>query len=275
MKVITIARNPKNSPNMTANDAAILECVTKELAAMGAEVIAIGEKDEIPEDADIVCHMSRTAEVLKKLKEAEKRGVAVRNTPDAVENCSRIRVMDILANHGIAQPEFHIIEKEEELNNLAYPAWIKRGDGWSCHKDDVCFVTNITAAQKAIGDMRQRGIESFVYTAHCKGDIVKFYGVDNSYFTYSYPNHEKTKFGLEKINGTIKHYPFDVDAMRETIFNAAMAVGLSFYGGDCIVDGTGKIFLIDLNDFPSFSSVREEASKEIANSLMKIKEKNI
>lgn len=275
MKIITIARNPKNSPNMTANDAAILECVSRELTAMGAEVVAISETDDIPEDADIVCHMSRTAEVLQRLKEAEKHGVKVSNTPEAVENCSRIASMRLLDDNNIPQPTYRIIEQEEDLTALPFPAWIKRGDGWSCHKDDISFADNCEDAIRAINGMRQRGIESFVYTAHCKGDIVKFYGVGDSYFTYGYPDIEKTKFGLEKINGTIKHYPFDADAMRRIVFDAARAVGLDIYGGDCIVDEKGEIFLIDLNDFPSFSSVREEAAKEIANSLMKIKEKNI
>lgn len=275
MKIITIARNPKNSPNMTANDAAILECVSRELTAMGAEVVAISETDDIPEDADIVCHMSRTAEVLQRLKEAEKHGVKVSNTPEAVENCSRIASMRLLDDNNIPQPTYRIIEQEEDLTALPFPAWIKRGDGWSCHKDDISFADNCKDAIRAINGMRQRGIESFVYTAHCKGDIVKFYGVGDSYFTYGYPDIEKTKFGLEKINGTIKHYPFDADAMSRIVFDAARAVGLDIYGGDCIVDEKGEIFLIDLNDFPSFSSVREEAAKEIANSLMKIKEKNI
>jgi hypothetical protein len=35
------------------------------------------------------------------------------------------------------------------------------------------------------------------------------------------------------------------------------------------VDEKGNISLIDLNDFPSFSSVREEAAKEIAKSIIK------
>ena len=60
MKIATIARNPQNSPNMTANDAAILSSVAKELTLMGAEVVAIDKNGDIPEDTDVVCHMSRT-----------------------------------------------------------------------------------------------------------------------------------------------------------------------------------------------------------------------
>lgn len=268
MKIVTIARNPDNSPNMVANDAAILECVTKELVTMGAEVIAIGEEEEIPDDTDIVCHMSRSHKVISRLNAAEKRGVAVINTAKAVENCSRIATMQLLEKNNIQQPFFRIIEQEEDLKELPFPAWIKRGEGWSCHKDDVCFASDVSKAKEAIAGMHKRGITSFIYVSHCKGDIIKFYGVGDSYFTYSYPDAEKTKFGLEKINGEIGHYPFDVDKMRKMVFEAAKATGLSIYGGDCIVDENGFIDLIDLNDFPSFSAVRDEAAKEIAKHII-------
>lgn len=268
MKIVTIARNPDNSPNMVANDAAILDCVAKELTSMGAEVVAIDENAEIPEDTDTVCHMSRSPKVLHKLTGAEKKGISVFNTAKAVKNCSRVATMQLLEKNNIPQPFFRIIEQEEDLTELPYPAWIKRGEGWSCHKDDVCFANDINKAKEIIAGMRKRGISSFVYTSHRKGDIIKFYGVGDNYFTYSYPNAEKTKFGLEKINGEIKHHPFDADTMRKIVFDAAKAVGLSIYGGDCIVNEKGEISIIDLNDFPSFSSVREEAAKEIAKHII-------
>lgn len=270
MKIVTIARNPKNSPNMADNDSAILNSITNELTRLGAIVIAIDEGGNIPEDTDIVCHMSRTPKVLIKLKEAETDGIQIVNTPEAIESCSRIEFMQILKKHNIPQPDFCIIEKIEDLENVTFPAWIKRGNGWSCHKDDICYATTYKEAVKAFNMMQERGIGKAVYSRHCKGDIIKFYGVGERYFTYSYPIAEKTKFGLEKINGAINHYDFDINAMRDIVFRAAKAIGLNIYGGDCIVNEKGEIFLIDLNDFPSFSSVREEAAKEIAQNIIDI-----
>ena len=72
MKIVTIARNPKNSPNMVTNDAAILESISKELTVLGANVVALDEGADIPDDTHLVCHMSRTPEVLEKLKDAQK-----------------------------------------------------------------------------------------------------------------------------------------------------------------------------------------------------------
>jgi glutathione synthase/RimK-type ligase-like ATP-grasp enzyme len=59
--------------------------------------------------------------------------------------------------------------------------------------------------------------------------------------------------------------------MRDIVTKAANAVGLDIYGGDCIVNNNGDIQLIDLNDFPSFSSVRDEAAKKIAEFIMNSK----
>ena len=44
----------------------------------------------------------------------------------------------------------------------------------------------------------------------------------------------------------------------------AAAVGLEIYGGDCIVCADGTWYMIDFNDWPSFSRCREEAADAIA-----------
>ena len=269
MKIATIARNPDNSPNMVANDAAILECITKELRKSGHNVIAIDETGGIPDGIEVICHMSRKHEVLEKLKAAEKDGTRVTNPPAAVNNCSRIEFMHILKENNIPQPVFRIIEKPEDFNGLKFPAWIKRGEGWSCHKDDVSYATDINEAVKFLACMQERNIRRIVYTEHCKGDIIKFYGIGKDFFRHCYPAADKSKFGLERINGYTRFYNFDIQRMHEIAARAAEAIGLEIYGGDCIVDSDGNIFIIDLNDFPSFSAVRNEAAKEIARIITK------
>ena len=56
--------------------------------------------------------------------------------------------------------------------------------------------------------------------------------------------------------------------MRNIVTSAAKATGVEIFGGDCIVNDRGEIFLIDLNDFPSFTAVRNEAAKEIAKYIV-------
>ena len=38
--------------------------------------------------------------------------------------------------------------------------------------------------------------------------------------------------------------------------------------GDAIITPQGEIFIIDINDFPSFSAIRDIAAKEIATLIM-------
>lgn len=263
MKIASIARDVENSPNMALHDAAILECIAKELIALGAEVVPI--KNLSNDDSyDAILHMSRTYSTLDNLARAEERGTIVLNSTESVKRCSRISFMNILQSNGIKQPPFNIIEEEITLEGLPYPAWIKKADGWSCHKDDVAFARNATEAKKIFRNMRDRGISKAICSLHIDGDLIKFYAVNDNWFHYCYPEAEKTKFGLEMLNGNPRKLPFNIETMKETIFMAARCIGISIYGGDCIVDAKGDIHIIDLNDFPSFSAVREQAAREIA-----------
>ena len=266
IKIATIARNPIDSPNMTANDAAILERVTALLKEQGADVVNIGQGEEIPHDAQVVCTMSRTANTIEQLKRAEEHGIIVMNSTTAVKNCSRKRFMEILRCNGIPQPAYSIVDSTAVPSNACYPCWIKKADGWSNHKDDICYAQNSEEATRAIELMEQRGIKEFIQMQHSHGDIVKFYGIADRLFHYSYPG--SGKFGHEKINGAPRHYAFDDTALKDIAHRAARAIGLEIYGGDAIITLQGEIFIIDINDFPSFTAVREAAAAEIAQLII-------
>ena len=113
--------------------------------------------------------------------------------------------------------------------------------------------------------MEQRGIADHVVSAHVTGDLVKFYGVRGTdFFRYYYPTDDgQTKFDDEQHNGQAHHYPFDVNHLQQQATRLAEAVGISIYGGDCIVRADGSYCVIDFNDWPSFSRCREEAADAI------------
>ena len=265
-RIATIARNPIDSPNMTANDAAILQCVTAALAQRGAEVISIGDDEEIPAGTQVVCTMSRTAATLERLRQAREQGIIVVNTPQAIANCSRRRFMEILRRNDIPQPPFKTVNDATEIDGNIFPCWIKKADGWSCHKDDVSYSQTTKEATATIEEMASRGITAYIQMQHCPGDIIKFYGIGNNFFHYCYP--ASGKFGKEVINGKTKYHHFDNAKLRSIAQKAALAIGLQIYGGDAIVTPQGDIFIIDINDFPSFTAIRETAAIEIANLIM-------
>lgn len=266
IRVATIARDSADSPNMASNDAAILERIGSMLTERGAVVTQIDGNTEIPQESDIICSMSRTASTLHWLKAAEARGVKVMNPPTAVERCSRIEFMKILSDNNIPQPLYKIIDTADELLDECFPCWIKKAEGWSNHKEDVSFAQTKEEATAAVEQLASRGIGEFIQMQHCKGDIVKFYGIGNRLFHYSYP--VNGKFGHEKINGAPQNYIFDADKLKGIAQRAAEAIGLVIYGGDAIISSKGDITIIDINDFPSFTAIREEAAREIAEIIM-------
>ena len=52
--------------------------------------------------------------------------------------------------------------------------------------------------------------------------------------------------------------------------SSADILGLDVYGGDAIISPDGSISMIDMNDWPSFAPVRDEAKKHIANLIYKM-----
>jgi glutathione synthase/RimK-type ligase-like ATP-grasp enzyme len=81
---------------------------------------------------------------------------------------------------------------------------------------------------------------------------VKFYGV-----------RETDLFHWYYLNG-VRKTPFAAGKLREIASAAADILGPYVYGGDAIIGVDGSITVIDINDWPSFAPVREEASRAIA-----------
>jgi hypothetical protein len=90
--------------------------------------------------------------------------------------------------------------------------------------------------------MRSRGVSDIVFQHHREGQEVKFYGVGRNFYR-----------------------PEGLSALREKALEAAAEKGLEVWGGDAVIGAGGDIHIIDLNDWPSFSSCREEAAKAIAH----------
>lgn len=278
MKIAAIERSPLHSPGMVENDRAILGATAHKLMQAGHSV-HIMNSSPTDKKYDAVVSMARDSDTLDALQGLEEYGTIILNSPTAVRRCSRNLFTEILALNRIPQPQYSIIESSR-LPAEGYPLWFKRADGWSCHPQDVSFVQSPDKAAEAIKSMQARGIDRIICSRHIVGDIIKFYGVSGTkasqaLFRLHYPNVEKTKFGLEKHNGPCCNHPFDPVELQETAFAAARAIGLDIFGGDCIVSSDGKIHIIDINDFPSFTAYRNEAAEAIALlTIERVKEKN-
>ena len=267
MKIAAIPRALADSPNMSEKDMALFRLTVEKLSEEGHCTVVIEDGDEIPAGCDAIFHMTRTAQMLDRIAAREKEGAAAINSAAATRNCSRITFTEILTREGIEQPPYTLLDTSMSTTPaLRFPGWLKKSDGWSSHPDDVQYIATKEALINAIGNLRTRGIDKAIYSEHIEGDIVKFYGIgrnDNrdKFFRLHYPT--DGKFGHEKINGVPHKYPFDEEKLRTTVFKAAAAIGVEIFGGDCIISPDGEIYIIDINDCPSFSAYREEAAEEI------------
>ena len=253
MKILMIQRAEMFSPNSVEKDKAILETVGARLMAAGHQVDYVSEEQPIaPEQYDRVMSMGRLPETLDKL-----RNLDAINSSAGIENCARCKLEQIMIAQGMPMPP-----KEGR-----HGYWLKRGDAAAQSKDDVQYAATRAELDAKISAFNERGINQYTISAHVKGDLVKFYGVKGTgFFRYYYPTDDgESKFGDELRNGEARHFPFEVEALHGCTEQLAKAVGISVYGGDCIVTEDGKYYIIDFNDWPSFSRCREEAGEAIAS----------
>lgn len=262
MKVLSVLRDVRYSPNSETNDRSIMESVVRLLQDAGHHVDVVAEA-ELPATGrclygyDICLTMGRRPETLEIMKEMEHDGTVVLNSAAGLERCRRSTLDTLMRRHGVSMPpqEGH------------HGWWLKRGDASAQDADDVIFCQQPEDVEKAMRAFRSRGITDVVKSAHVEGDLVKFYGVlGTGFFHTLYPTSVgRSKFGAERMNGMPHYYSYDKRRLQSEAERLSQLALTPIYGGDCIVDAEGRFYIIDFNDWPSFSPCREEAAAAIAS----------
>ena len=241
MKILGISRGSQYSPNHISNDAAIFNGVMQELQKIGFRVVTCTEEQFVSEHltADVIVDMARDQATLQRLLQLEREGSLIINSPQGIENCVRLPMTKLLLQNSVPHPESVIIKTQEEqcADSFPYPCWIKRGDSHALVKEDVCYATTPEEAKAVLADFRNRHIPTAVINKHLQGDLIKFYGVQGTdFFYWFYPSPcSHSKFGLEKINGVAKGFPFDVEVLRHYATQASKVLHVPIYGGDAVV----------------------------------------
>ena len=252
-RIIAIQRDTRFSPNSVSRDREIFELVCREIDSE----IPIIDESQLSDylSADVYISMARLPESLSTLEKLKEEGRIVINDARAVESCTRSKLDTIMTLNNIPKPP----QKGEN----GY--WLKRGDAAAQEENDVVFCPDEESLQDSCRHFIQRGISDYTISAHVVGDVIKFYGVSNGFFRYFYPTDDHhMKFKHELINGKAHHYAFDVDALKNETTRLAKLIGIDVYGGDVIVDKNGLFYIIDFNDWPSFSRCKTEAAKAIS-----------
>ena len=255
--IVGIRRDTRFSPNQVGNDEAIFSAVARWLEEAGHRVRIYSESEFLAgqgTDAHLIFTMLRSKAAVAKLQEWERSGGFAINS-----------------GFGIPYPVSWICRTAKGVPPTLHaagfrPCWVKRADAHTIHREDVAYAGTEEELVALLARCAARGVESVVINEHIEGDLLKFYGVadSGSFFHWFYPQASgHSKFGLEAINGLPRGIRFDEEALRYLCRRAADALQIQVYGGDCIVTPGGQIYLIDLNDWPSFTPCRQEAAAAI------------
>lgn len=274
LKILAISRAPKFSPGNVENDVAILREVADCLSREGYNLKLISEEEflKFPTDCKVIINMCRGEDSVRKLRQLEKEGCIVINSAQGIENSRRKNMTRLMERATIPSAD-NILMSRENLSVIPgdenwspsvkrllekheiEKCWIKKGDGYTTDKNDICFCNSPAEVEAALREMFERGEEGAILSRHIEGDLVKFYGIAGQpYFHWYYPEGGQNKFDVKELEATSR--------MLAKIF------GLTIYGGDCIVREDGSYAVIDFNDWPSFKVCRKEAAHHITAAII-------
>ena len=268
MRALGILREAQNSPGRESDDALILNAVMDQLSILKTETALITPEIFDRTDVsgyDIIVPMCETYPRLMRLKKIEaETGVMVINPSDSVLGCYRTRMLESFARTPALSYPPTEVRRTTAAANLSAPAfeadggyWVKRGDVHNTCSYDVVFARDWREVDAIRREFESREIKDMAVQRHTDGDLIKFYGVGpGQWFTWFY--HDPS---------TARRLPFELEDLAAQAELAAKAVSVEIFGGDAIITPDGKIFVIDINSWPSFAKVRSEAAVQIARRL--------
>lgn len=275
-----VLRDECFSPRSVDRDTAILQTVGEQLTSIEeCEVHYVREShtEELRKslsECEGVFSMARSTEALQLLSEKEQQGVTVVNSAQALLHLNRRNLLQLCRTHGISIPHHYTSESEVLGTQPAYPVWLKRDDRTTQNAHDVQIMRTAHELYTRLEQWRAEGVTDYVCEEHITGDLIKFYGVeDTDFFHYLHPTaHPEgfSKFGAETANGQARGYAFDANELQQQAQRLARACGLTVFGGDAVIQANGTFCLIDFNDWPSFAPCRTEAAQAIAQRIVQL-----
>lgn len=276
-RVLFVERAKRFSPSCEQKDKHLFNNISSCLKAEGIRLTTVGEDDlekAKPLSFDIILSMARSEKALGILSACEVVGIRVINSVKACRNCFRESMNTLLLQSGILNPRFIISDTRNGKTysgfnfSLAEGVWVKRADFQTETKDDVVFCKDLTSLNRAVEGLNQRGIEKVLICEHIVGRLVKLYRISGTSFCeYFVPSEDK--FG-GKLQKTIHTPDLDRAKLVSLSDKVAEALKLEVFGMDIIENEKGECYVIDVNDFPSFSVYSQQAAKNICNKVLSL-----
>jgi hypothetical protein len=263
-----IYRESGHSPGRIDDDAAILNRVGETLRTRGfdVELLTTDAADRAFErPGGNIFAMCERSEILDRLKAAAQAGAIVVNSPTAIRNTYRHRMMERFMQHRVPAPASHVVATDASKLPPAFTGvWIKRYDFHATQPDDVMYAASEEGWRKALSRFAERGFPFVVVQENVPGDLVKFYGVSRG--AAEPPDAAWFRWFYHRDKGMVGH-SFEAPRLRDAALGAAAALGVEIFGGDAIIQADGEPVIIDLNAWPSYALYRDEAAQAIANHL--------
>lgn len=262
LTVLGIYREQVFSPGKVQDDAAILDATLVVLAGFGYEVVGMHAEtlDSSAHRADFILSMAQSDRCLEILDRWQDQGSRVVNSAGSIRNCYRKPLIGLLAEAGVSMPSSRVVSLEQAEGCIGWhfsgPIWMKRGDVHAMQSGDVVFVSEEEQLRGALAHFRLHGICDVLLQEHVEGRVVKFYGVGQGDYFKAF------------LADTGEEISAQVQQLSKIAARAARIVGLEVYGGDAVLTNQDEVFLIDLNDWPSFSRCCNTAAESIASYLV-------
>jgi hypothetical protein len=259
IEIAGIVRKTEFSPNHVLNDYLIIQKTAEEITQLGAKVNIYREEDLFNEEIkeEFIFSMVQSPKGSNKLLEISKNKKFVINTPESVINCYRYNMNRILEEYKIPFPKSIIVDTDTNdfsfLEDFGNQLWIKRGDAHAVQREDVVFLDDKSKVGYVLKEFKNRGLKSCTIQNHIEGDTIKFYSIYGKDLFYWYTTELKYCS------------TFDEGKLKQLAGESAGALGLEIFGGDAIITRQSEIFIVDINDWPSFAPIRDKASKVIGN----------
>jgi len=258
-----IFREREHSPGRENDDTEILRLTGKHIEARGFQVTfktpeEIGTADPRPLGVFLMCER---VEILDRLHALELLGVPHVNSPQAVLNTYRDRMISHFGEANVPFIESRVVATDATDDVGPLPVWVKRADVHNTQEGDVTFAPTAAAVTAALRGLAGRGIQRAVLQPHVEGDLIKFYGIGAGGGPHREPPWFRWFYHKDQ---RVAGHPMDARRLARLVRRAASALWLEVYGGDAIATASGDLVLLDVNAWPSFALYRDEGSASIA-----------
>src|SRR5262249_28902875 len=166
-----IYREPDHSPGRVDDDRAIMDCVGAALASRGFGVELVEADAAFNGRCANIFAMCERGAVLDRLAEAQNAGSVIVNSPNAIRNTYRHRMIELFAKHHVASPASHVVASNAKGRPPAAAVWVKRYDFHATQPSDVIYAASEAGWHEALDRFAKRGIPFIIAQEHVAGDL--------------------------------------------------------------------------------------------------------